>query len=190
MKFGDAQKKSIQMFESDDFKQRIHEEDPSMIKHLSVLKEINKRGYLTTESQAGRCRKGAKSFFDGKPYEIKERAYICGFIKKDVAEKFIKEMGINTDKNAVFIPICDDNIDIPRALDIPLTITIQKDKTEVNTHTSAAIPKSYAEQLRKEKKLNKSEYVVYVVCWDTKWCRNASDKNGLFTDILKILKNI
>jgi hypothetical protein len=190
MKFADAKKKSIQMFESDDFKQRIREEDPTMIKHLDILKEINKYGYLTTESQAGRCRKGAKSYFDGKPYEIKERAYICGFIKKDTAEKFIKEMGINTDKNAVFIPICDDNIDIPRVLDIPLTITIQKDKTEVSTHTSAAIPKSYAEQLRKEKKLNKSEDVVYVVCWDTKWCRNASDKNGLFTDVLRILKRI
>ena len=80
MKFSEAQKKSIQLFESNDFKQRIREEDPTMIKHLDILKEINKYGYLTTESQAGRCHKGAKSFFDGKPYEIKERAYICGSV--------------------------------------------------------------------------------------------------------------
>jgi hypothetical protein len=188
MKFADAKKKTIQMFESDDFKQRIREEDPTMIKHLDILKEINKCGYLTIESQAGRCHKGAKSFFDGKPYEIKERAYISGFMKRNEAEKFIKVMGINTDKNAVYNPICDDTIDIPSSLDIPLTITIQKDKTEVSTHTSVAIPKSYADMLRKQVKLDKSEDVVYVVCWDTKWCRSASDKNGLFTDILKILK--
>ena len=95
MKFTDAKKKIIQMFDSDNFKQRIRDEDRTMIRHLDILKEINKYGYLTTESQAGRkCYKGKKSYFDGKPYEIKERAYISGFMKKDNAEKFIKEMGI------------------------------------------------------------------------------------------------
>jgi len=191
MKFTDAKKKIIQMFDSDNFKQRIRDEDRTMIRHLDILKEINKYGYLTTESQAGRkCYKGKKSYFDGKPYEIKERAYISGFMKKDNAEKFIKEMGIYTDKNALFTPICNDDISIPASLDIPLTITIQQDKTEVSTHTSSVIPKSYADMLRKQVKLSKSEDVVYIFCWDTKWCRNASNKNGLFTDILKVMKKI
>ncbi len=188
MKFIDAQKRVIQMFESNEFIEEIRKEDETMVKNIPLLKEINKCGYLTFDSQAGRCHKGKKSFFDGKPYETKERAYIMGFMKKDKAEKFIKEMGINTDKNAVYGPICNENVDIPSALDIPLTITINKDKTEINTHTSAAIPESYANFLKKQVKLNKSEDVVYIVCWDTKWCRSASDKNGLFNDILKILK--
>ena len=111
-------------------------------------------------------------------------------MKKDNAEKFIKEMGIYTDKNALFTPICSDDISIPASLDIPLTITIQQDKTEVSTHTSSVISKSYADMLRKQVKLNKSEDVVYIFCWDTKWCRNASNKNGLFTDILKVMKKI
>jgi hypothetical protein len=48
MKFTDAKKKIIQMFDSDDFKQRIRDEDRTMIRHLDILKEINKYGYLTT----------------------------------------------------------------------------------------------------------------------------------------------
>lgn len=190
MKFRDAQKRAIQLLDSEEFKQNIIEEDPTMLKHYSTIKEINKSGYITFDSQAGRCHKGKKSFFDGKPYEIKERAYIIGFMKKDVAEKFIKEIGINTDKNAIYVPVCGDDIDIPRVLDIPFTITINEKGTIVNTHTSVAIPQSYANFIKKQIKLNKSEDVVNIVCWDTKWCRNASDKNGLFTDILKILKTL
>jgi hypothetical protein len=190
MKFKDALKRSVEMFESDDFKQRIREEDDTMVKYITILKEINKHGYITFDSQAGRCRKGKKSYFDSKPYEIKERAYMIGFMKKDIAEKFIKQMGINTDKNALYVPICGDNIEIPRALDIPLTITINEKETVVSTHTSAVIPQSYANFIKKQVKLSKSEDAVCIVCWDTKWCRSAGDKNGLFTEVLTTLKNI
>jgi hypothetical protein len=188
MKFKDAQKRIIQKLASDDFKQRILDEDSTMLKHIPLITEINKSGYLTTESQAGRCHKGKKSYVDGKPYEIRERSYLTGFMKKDTAENFIKAMGIYTDKNAVYIPICEDSVNLPSELDIPLTITIKKDKTEINTHTSTAIPKSYGNHLIKELKLNKSEDVVCIICWDTKWCRSASSTNGLFTDVLKCLK--
>ena len=36
---------------------------------------------------------------------------------------------------------------------------------------------------------NKNDKIVLILCWDTKWNRNASSVNGLFTDVLKILKN-
>ena len=190
MKFIDAKKKALKMFDSEEFKKRIEEEDDSMLKQLAILRQINSLGFLTLESQAGKRVKGSKSIFDGKPFEIRERAYITGFMREDDAIKFIKNMGINTDKNAVYVPICSDDVKIPSNLDIPLTITINKEGTVVNTHTSMALPKMAGDFFRKQLKIDKSENVVYILCWDSKWLRLASGKDGLFTDIVKVLKTL
>jgi hypothetical protein len=177
------------MFDSKDFLERIKNEDASMLKQMNILKEINKAGFITTESQAGRKQKG-KHYLDNKPYIIEERAYITGFMLEKDAIKFIKDIGIYTDKNAVYVPICDDNIKIPASLDIPLTITTKAGKTEVSTHTSLALPKQAGDFFRKEAKLNKDGNIVYITCWDPIWNRLASGKKGLFTDVLHTLKNI
>ena len=189
MKFKDAQKVALKMFSSPDFKKRIEEEDRTMLKHLNILTKINANGYLTTESQAGRSYKGLH-YIDKTPYETKERAYMHGFMLEDNAAKFIEQIGVKTDKNAVFIPVCSNDIYLPSKLDIPLTITKKNGKTEVNTHTTLTYPDGHAEMLRKQVKLNKAEKVVMVFCWDTKWSRNASGSNGLFTDVLRTLQEI
>lgn len=190
MKFNDAKKRALKMFDSAEFKKRIEDEDNTMLKQLAILRQINSLGFLTLESQAGKKEKGAKSIFDGKPFEIRERAYISGFMREDDAVKFIKNMGIYTDKNAVYVPICSDDIKIPSNLDIPLTITINKEGTQVSTHTSMALPKMAGDFFRKQLKLDKSEKIVYIFCWDSKWLRLASGKDGLFTDIVKILSDL
>jgi hypothetical protein len=46
------------------------------------------------------------------------------------------------------------------------------------------------EFFRKEANINKTEKIVYVFCWDTKWNRDASNKTGLFTDVYKILRGV
>lgn len=54
MKFNAAQKKAVSMFDNPEFIATIKKEDPTMIKHLDILKQINQYGYLTKNSQAGR----------------------------------------------------------------------------------------------------------------------------------------
>jgi hypothetical protein len=189
MTFGDAKKKAIAMFESPEFIESLRGEDPTMIKQLPLLKEINKHNFLTENSQAGRFSKG-KSWKDGKLYEESEKAYITGFMLEKDAETFIKNMSIHTDKNVIFVPMCEDSINIPSKLDIPVTIVEKGGKIEVNTHMSSAIPKSLGESFKKQMGIDKSVNVVYLFCWDTKWNRLASGKDGLFTDVLKVLKTL
>jgi hypothetical protein len=189
MKFKEAQKKAVEMFVSKDFIERIREEDPSMVKQLPLLQEINKLGFLTENSQAGRFSKG-KHYKDGLPYEIHERAYISGFMPESKAEEFIKEFNLKTNNNAVFIPICSDKIFLPAKFDIPVTYSIHNDKTKVDTHMSMALPNAQYEWYKKFLKLNKSEKVVYLLCWDTKWDYLASKKDGLFNNMIKVLSKL
>jgi hypothetical protein len=187
MKFKDAQAKTVAMLSSPGFIERVKDEDETMLTHLDILKNINRAGYITTNSQAGRQSSG-KSAIDGRHYDTSERAYITGFMLENDAVKFIKNLGILTDKNAVFVPYCSDDIHLPASLDVPLTITRKGDKTAVVTHMATTLPVSYWNHERKEAKLGKSEKIVYIFCWDTKWNRNASSATGLFTDVLRILR--
>ena len=189
MTFGDAKKRAITMFESSTFIDRIRDEDPSMVKHLPLLKEINKHNFLTETSQAGRFSNG-KSWNDGKPYEMSERAYILGFMLEKDAEKFIKHMGIHTDKNAMFVPICENSNVFVGKLNIPVTIVKKGGKIEVETRLFPALSKTQEDSYKKLMGIDKSTKVVFISCWDTKWNRLASGKDGLFTDVLKVLKTL
>jgi|LauGreDrversion4_2_1035121.scaffolds.fasta_scaffold98016_2 hypothetical protein len=185
MKFTDAQDKAVKMLSSKEFIERVKEEDETMLEHLDTLKNINKNGYITVNSQAGRKEKG-KSFQTGKPYEMIERAYTIGFMQESKASIFIKNMSF-TDKNAAFVPYCDDKMHLPSSLDIPLTITKTEGHTRIETHTSLTLPESVWQHYRKQAGISKGEKIVFITCWDTKWNRNASTKNGLFSEILKAL---
>ena len=176
MKFRATQKNAVSMFDNPEFIANIKDEDSTMVKHLNVLKQINQHGYLTTNSQAGR--KITTNII------IYERAYIIGFMMKKDAIEFIKNMNIETDKNAIQVSINNGVID-PK-LDIPLSIEKIKNKWEVFTHMSPTIPLRILNQERKKLNLDDG---VYIFCWDPKWNRNASSSSGLFTDVLKILKS-
>jgi len=182
MKFKDAVAESVKKLSSSDFIDRVKEEDETMLQHLDILKKINKRGFITTESQAGRKR-------TGEGYTIHERAYVSGFMLESNAATFIKDMAVHTDKNAIFVPHCEDSVYIPGKLDIPLTITERKNgKVEVNTHSSSTLPQYVWESFRKEARINKDQKIVLIFCWDSKWDRNASKPSGLFSDVLKMLE--
>ena len=187
MKFEDAVSAAVKKFSSPEFIKNIKEEDESMLRHLNILKRINSLGYITEQSQAGRKHKGL-SYNDGKPFVSEERAFICGFMLESMASQFIKNMALHTDKNAIFIPSCEDNIYIPARFDIPLTIETVDGKTEIHTHMSSVLPHSVWEQYRKGLHINKNEKIALIFCWDSKWNRDASSQLGLFSDVEKILK--
>lgn len=182
MKFNQAMEHAVAFLKSAEFKDRLVEEDASMLQQLPVLQRINQHGFITTNSQAGKRIKG-KNYKTGKPYEEIERSYLEGFMLEPVANEFIKTMALKTDKNAAFLPVCDAQM--PPALDIPLTVVKREGETVVDTHFSTALPRSTFEAYRKNVNLNKSEKVVYVFCWDTVWGRE-----GLFGDVLRVLKTI
>ena len=182
MKFNEAKAHAVALFNSAEFKERVNEEDATMLRQLAILQEINRNGFITVNSQAGTKNKG-KHHETGKAYENIERAYLMGFMLESDAAEFIKNMGLKTDKNAVFVPVCSDDINLPSALDIPLTITKSAGSTQVDTHFSSALPKSAFDSFKKQVKLSKSEKVVFIFCWDSEWGRK-----GLFKDVLRILR--
>lgn len=186
MKFAEAKKAALDLIRSEEFRKNREEEDPRMIKFIPTFLEMNRLNFLTHDSQGGHFRKGI-SALSGKPYTEFERAYVSGFLPEKQAEAFIRNMALHTDKNAIFIPTCDDP-DIPRKLDIPLTIVKSEGKMEVQTHMSTVIPVSHFDFMKKLAKLNKSEKVVMILCWDPLWNRLASKRDGLFTDVIRALK--
>ena len=184
MKFNEAKAHAVALFNSAEFKERVNEEDTTMLRQLATLQEINRNGFITVNSQAGAKAKG-KHHETGKAYENIERAYLMGFMLETKAPEFIKNMGLKTDKNAVFVPVCSDDINLPSVLDIPLTITKSAGTTKVDTHFSSALPKSAFDSFKKQVKLSKSEKVVFIFCWDSEWGRK-----GLFKDVLRILRSL
>jgi hypothetical protein len=146
MKFKYAVLDAVKTLASDAFIKRIKEEDDTMLKHLTILKEINKYGFITNNSQTGN--KNTK-----ESYEINQRAYISGFMLESMAQHFIKNMNLYTDKGAIYIPICDT---IPSNLDIPLTITKINGEIKIDTHMSSALPFSVWDSYRKQLHINKN----------------------------------
>lgn len=189
MKFKDALDLSIEKMRSEDFIKMIREEDELMVSHLHILTKINEMGFLTLESQGGHEITGSH-IQTGKPFETRERAYLMGFMPEKKAAEFIKMMGLFSDKNVINIFPVEDDMNIPRRFDIPLTTTHYENDNIIYTSTSTILPRIIWEQYREEARLNKSEKVVYLLCWDSKWCRNASARCGLFNDILKSLEKI
>ena len=191
MKFKDAQKLAVEKLSSQEFLNRIQNEDPSMLKQLDILKEINTLGYITLESQAGRKKRGLH-YAEKWEYLIEERAYCKGYMLQDVAAKFIQQMAYETDKTAVMIPTVPNETDIPAETDIPLTTTtrVSSGKRWTETHMSMALPEAVDTMYHTHLHLNKREKAVLVFCWDTKWNRMANGEHGLFTDIIKVLKSI
>jgi hypothetical protein len=191
MKFKDAQKLAVEHLSSQEFLNRVQEEDSTMLKQLDILKKINSLGYITNDSQAGRRSTGLH-YAEKWEMLIEERAYMYGYMMEDKATKFIEQMAYQTDKNAVMIPVCGDDIAVPSSMDLPLTTTtrVSTGKRWTHTHVSMVLPENVDTFYRKQLHINKREKAVIVFCWDTKWNRMADGPNGLFTDIVKVLNTL
>ena len=183
MKFQAAVEIWVEHLLSHEFKERVLEEDPTMLKHIPILAEINRHGFVTNNSQAGR--KHGK-----QAWEIWERAFLNGFMLQSQAVPFIKEMALHTDKVAqVLHPTTDKaTLELTSALNVPLTLEKNKEKTE--THMPNTVSISQLDRWRKECHIDKTEKIVFVVCYDLTWNRSAVGAKGLFKEILRILKKI
>jgi hypothetical protein len=172
-----AQKNAVDKFTNPEFIKNIEEEDPTMVKHLNILKQINEYGYLTTNSQAGI-----------KTENYEERSFIIGFMSRKDAQKFVHTINTTTDKIALSVVVSDTYAD-PK-LDIPLTMENKKGIWKSSYHMSTFVPINHLIREKQKIGLNQDLDILYIFCWDPKWNRNASSKMGLFTDVLKILKTI
>ena len=174
MKFTEAINRMIQYLDSDEFKNREDAEDTN--KSLKFIKKINKKQYLTFDSQEGIL---------NKKYNIHERAYIIGFMKKSHAIKYNKNLNSNSNKVAIILYSVPDSIfknyEIP--YDIPLTV----EKNKVFTHMATITSNSNFNFERKQVKIDKKEDIVMVLTFDPQWNRKASSKRGLHTDVIKAL---
>ena len=186
MKFEEVKKNRIKMFDSPEFLQRIKDEDPRMKKYLGILKKINMNGFITLESQAGLYQKIVND--DGDNVTYSEKSYITGFMEESKVIKFMNYISLSTDKICLIIHTVDNEFKIPSKYDIPLTIRTKDNISNINTHTSTIIPQRIIDMYKKEIKINKSEKIIHILCYDPRFNRDAKNDNGLFTEILTALK--
>ncbi len=170
--------KQLQLINSESFIQERMLEDPSMISYFDIIKDINQHYFLTTNSQAGHL-------FTLDDNQVQERAYLCGIMLSDMANDFIKEFSISSDKVVGEVVITSTDT-------IPIPVTISKCNNLVNTHTYARFS-IYPEEADMEFKIigvpeQERKNYVFILCYDTIWCRDARD--GLFKDVLYALQKI
>jgi hypothetical protein len=72
------------------------EDDPDTLKVVDRLKQLNKLGFVTTQSQVGGIEKG-KSIFNGKSYYYKKRAFIQAITTPKIYEKLKQKISFNTE---------------------------------------------------------------------------------------------
>ena len=181
MKFKAALAHKVKEMQSDDFKERDINKDDSMMKHVPLLVDINRAGFLTINSQAGK----EMQYENGV---ITERAYIHGFMLEKTAKEFIEKMGTYTDKNAGQFIAAGGYDDYKFGTPLTVVKNTSTGKIKYETNLFMGLPTQVYERYLKFCKIDKSEKVVYVQCWDPIWKRNASGKKGLFTDVLRVLQ--
>ena len=202
MKFDEARKKMVNYFDSNEFKGR--EDAETTLPAIRVLQAINKAGLLTTNSQTGEESKGFNKQTK-KYYHILERAYLEGYMKRAKALKCIEYINSYTDKIGYFVYVNPDPtfeklyIEGEREAipSIPVTVSgtstkSQKDIKELIPVTTlpTTLPKVSVDSHKKTVNLNKSEDVVLVSFLDPDYGRDALNKDGLFTVVLNMLKQI
>lgn len=201
MKFEDAQKKMIAYLSSDEFKTR--EDAESTLKSIPILKKIIQKGFITDNSQEGLILDGQNP--DTKrQYHIEERAQVTGFLKTEVAYKFVTWLNTQTDKVAQIIEeesskefeTLFQEGDTKLVPSIPVTVsgsaTAKNKIKELDPDTTlpSRLPSSVVQFQKKNVSLNKSEKVLQIATFDPKQGRNASGPNGLQSDILKGLASV
>lgn len=179
MRFAAAAAAAARKFDDPRWRADRGEEDPTMLAHLGMLKAINEAGYITTQSQGGTQKRGRGSVDN-------ERAFVQGFMRTESAKDFLVRMAF-TDKAAVYVPRVAEDAPLPAALDLPVTVTTHDGTASVTTHISPALPGRVHDTFLREVHLA-PRGVVCVQCWDTKWNRDASGTDGLFTAVLDALR--
>lgn len=201
MKFEKGQLVVMKYLTSDKFKHR--DDTESTLTSIPKLLEINKAGFITVNSQEGIIKEG----FDEKDdmfYELKERAYVEGFMKRKHGIEFIDKMNMNTNKVAYELRKTGDGKSWE--FDSRIVVTIYREgpqlplsapfEYETCLHPSSAFLafsfgddyyKTYEEEGEEENPGgidNENDDVIKVVCFDPQYGRQAGGLNGLYQSIL------
>lgn len=200
MKFADAQTKMIEYLKSSDFSNR--EDSKDTISSISMLEKIIKNGFITTNSQEGICKSGYNKETD-RYYRIEERAYLSGFMKNDLAKKFVERINTETDKIAYITQIVPgkefDTFFYENMKDIsfiPVTVSgFSSTKSGIknlypDSSLNLTLPTNIFNHSKKNAHLNKDEAVHEVQCIDPVYCRKATSVKGLYKDVLQILAKL
>jgi hypothetical protein len=168
----------IARMNSEEFLQARMKEDPTMVSYLDVLMDINRCGFLTTNSQSGQI-------VASNTIRMIERAYVCGVMRASDAEAFVKTLSVSSDKVAGQVVVSDAD-----SIPIPVTLSAWVTHTKIDTHTNVRFSMYPDEASHDFETLGIPEsfqkHFVFVLCYDTVWGRDA--RIGLFRDVAEALR--
>ncbi len=196
-----ALKNNVKYLQSSEFKTRGDSDDT--IDSIPTLVNINKLGLLTIDSQPG-IQSRYKGIKTGKPTIQHQRAYVVGFMKRKDAEEFVGKFNtdISSDKLCIVHSIIDDEKHVigpsfpkPRPLRLPLTMQqVNGQPMSIVTADDSPINQSTILLETREAGLllldDEWKEFVRLICFDTKWNRNARNHSGLHSYMIKILKQL
>lgn len=189
MKFEEAQKNMIDYLSSDMFKTR--EDAESTQKSVPTLIEMNRKGFVTTSSQEGDIDEGYNEC-NKMYYEIKERAFVQGIMKKVEGFEFIYKMNINTNKIVYYIIKGCESVGLGSRIAVtcsregealPLTGPWES-YTALYTAYPAKIYEFTFDCRIDWPPIDTSEDIIEIMCVDPEYGRQAGGPNGLYQDIL------
>lgn len=187
MKFDKAIKKMIKYLNSDEFQERGTGDSDAKdtLKSIHILTKINRKGYLTVDSQEGVNRMDT-NIITKKKYKHIERAYIIGFMKTKQALKYNEKIN-KTDKVSIIIMQMPTKYFEKNYTTSKYWIPLTNSNNKIFTRMSASVPESHFDFQRKLAHINKSEHIEMVFTFDPVWGRKASSKNGLYKDVINSL---
>jgi len=178
MKFKEVQKNIISYLSSEEFKSR----EDAQTTNTDLLIEINKLGFITENSQEGVIQKGYNK--ETKlSYEIHERAYVTGFMLKDKALDFVNKIN-NSNKVAFIVSECSDE----KYIYVSISKNSKTNEFKGDTKLYTSLSSEIINAIKKDMKLNKSENIEFICCFDPVYGRKASSKYGLYKTIIDSLK--
>lgn len=127
------------------------------------LSEINRKGWLTIESQDG---------------QSDERAYVGGFMKTKKAFEIVDRLNNTSDKILIILHPCNEW----KRSYIPLTRHNGKTVTRQPIYTDTSIP-----MLKQHAGIAHIKNVCFVIAIDPTWNRKAYASHGLWKDVIRCL---
>jgi hypothetical protein len=192
MRFIGKQRAVIAYLNSDAFRSR--QDAQTSLVSIPVFVRMIEMGFITDDSQEGLIKVGYNAE-TRLHYDIQERAYVLGIMRKDHGKQFVKNINIRTDKVAFIMridPTAYFDAIFQRELqpDIVLgrsktartpELLAAKDFYEIGSIQLVGPIASYPEIATYD------EEVVSVQVFDPVYGRNARSVGGLYRDILNCL---
>ncbi len=153
---------------SKEFMKNREDEDPTMIPYFDLIREMNQRGFLTTNSQAGHVTE-----------DVVERAYVCGAMLAKDAPFFLNHLSISSDKVV-------GEVLVSKTDTLPIPVTLVRGEPHTFVRFSMFPEEALDEFLTLGIPEEQRKEFIFIACFDTTWGRDARD--ALFHDVIVTLK--